>query len=193
MSMRLIETLRSTVALAVLLLACSACSNSTDEQAQATSPDDFPKSAPQDDTSGYGPKIDILPVAELLTGFDSFLDRKQGLIDATVFLVKKYDPGLCYGMPSAVHDSLVAAVVAGSPRFSAFIRTTFAVESDFQVFTKLRQLLMTKVREQSDGIYEYYLQDGRCCDILRFHGQLELRENTFFDRQLNRSIENVPC
>ncbi len=193
MSVKLIETLRRAVALGALLLAFSACSNSTDERAQATSPDDFPKNAPQNDPSGHGPKIDILPVAELLTGFDSFLDKKQGLIDGTVFLVRKYDPGLCYGMPSAVPDSLVAAVIAGSPRLSAFIKTTFAVESDFQVFTKLRQLLMTKVREQSDGIYEYYLQDGRCCDILRFHGQLELREKVFFDRQLDRSVENVPC
>ncbi|MBN4057110.1 hypothetical protein JYU19_02240, partial [bacterium AH-315-J21] len=164
--------------------------SSSVEQAATTT---APVKTPIDSPSEGQPKVDTIPIVELLSGFDSFLQQGSEKIDGIVFLVKKYDPGLCYGMPSPVPDEIVNGALARSPLLVEFIRNTFSVESDFQIFTKIRQLLVIKLRQTGAGAYEYYLIDGRCCDILRFHGELRLREGVFMDALLDRNIENVPC
>ncbi len=167
----------------------SSCSseggNSADSrQVDNNLPIDSALGAPEFDTS--------LHIDSLLT-FDSFVDTDPELIEATVFLVKKYDPGLCFGMPSPVPDEVVTRVLSMNPRLVIFVRKNFIVNSDFQVFVKIRQMFMTKVRTLNRGEIEYYLMSGMCCDIFRIHGKLVRRNGELFDSLLNRAVKSVPC
>ncbi len=149
---------------------------------------------PQPIDSVFGaPEFDTLLHIDSLLTFDSFVDINPELIEATVFLVKKYDPGLCFGMPSPIPNEVVARVIATNPRLVKFVRENFTVESDFQVFVKIRQMFMTKVRTHERGAIEYYLLSGMCCDIIQVHGKLVRRNGELFDSLLDRAVKNVPC
>lgn len=82
---------------------------------------------------------------------------------ARAFLVEKYHPGACYGMPRVVHKG----------------------EAPPQPKIELSQKDKTS--------FEYEVWDGHCCGITIYKGILTYSNKKFSDNLISNKTEIVPC
>ncbi len=83
--------------------------------------------------------------------------------EARSYLIQKYTPGICFGMPTLYDDP------------SQFPEPV---------------IILTKTSNKS---FNFRLEDGKCCTIHIFNGVVELKGATITDKIIDSNTLNVPC
>jgi len=92
---------------------------------------------------------------------------------ATAFLLEKYKPGSCYGMPRVIHkgETLPKPKIEISDHCITMGRTCAPFEY----------------------IFDYEIWDGHCCSIIIYKGVLTYLDGNFTDNLISNKTEDVPC
>lgn len=110
----------------------------------------------------------LVGCALLIVGFIAFFHQSQPSPQdleqqARAFLIEKYHPSACYGMPRIVHK--------GEP----------GPEPKLELSQKYNM-----------G-FEYEVWDGHCCSITIYKGNLTYSNNKFVDNLTSNETKQVPC
>ncbi|MFB6294639.1 MAG: hypothetical protein ABEI97_02675 [Candidatus Nanohaloarchaea archaeon] len=113
-------------------------------------------------------------------------------LPATAAVVAEYDPGTCYGMPTAVSPEMINTTLAQNPETAAFIRDRYATNSRFQTYSKLQQFSAVTLEETGDG-YRFTVEDGNCCSITTYTGTVRRTADGYVIEETGNSTRTVPC
>lgn len=100
---------------------------------------------------------------------------------AQMYLVDKYKPGICFGMPLAPTQNLINAELALDPRLAKFLKAYYQLATDLDTYNKLKQLRGISLTETKSGTFDYIFEDGRCSDIVDYRGVVEVATNRVSD------------
>lgn len=113
------------------------------------------------------------------------------ILELKSYLIDKYNPGHCFGEPTIdLYDR--EKIIKLYPRIANYVIERFGVNSEYNIFSKMRQISEINVT-QNDDAYKFYLSDGRCCDIISIHGILYFNEDVIIEEVLSTKVESVPC
>ena len=113
-------------------------------------------------------------------------------LNIKAYIVEKYNPGRCFGIPGPVPDELVSRTLNQNANLVTFVKNEFGVIKDYEVYTKIDQLegiILTK----TDYGYNFTFKDGNCCNIHTYEGKIRVDENQITDEVINKYTENVAC
>ncbi|OIO18831.1 MAG: hypothetical protein AUJ23_03040 [Candidatus Magasanikbacteria bacterium CG1_02_32_51] len=112
--------------------------------------------------------------------------------DVKTFLIKKYNPGTCYGMPSTGLEFLIDIKIKNKPELVDYIKKTFNTEDKFVIYHKISQIHQIELIQKSYG-YDFTIQNGQCCTIFTYEGKVKIKNDTMSSDITKTSIKNVPC
>ncbi len=113
-------------------------------------------------------------------------------INIKIYLIDKYAPGMCFGMPGPVSDELVNRTLNQYPELVTLVKNRYNLSKDSQIFEKIEQLnSVTLVK--TDAGYDFSFTDGGCCSINKYSGKIKIEGDQITDEITNTSSEQVPC
>jgi hypothetical protein len=93
---------------------------------------------------------------------------------ARLFLVDKFKPGICFGIPTPAASSDIAAANDADPPLSDYVRKLYGLTSDLQLYDKLTQLNGISLIEIASSKFAFTLRDGQCQNITTYTGTVEV-------------------
>jgi len=114
-------------------------------------------------------------------------------LEIKLYLVDKYNPGTCYGMPSPVTEESINGMIARNKSLSALVKEKYKLKSDLEIYMKLKQIFGIQIEPVSGGKYEYDFIDGQCCSLNSYIGQIENIGGKISDTVTNQETKNNPC
>lgn len=108
------------------------------------------------------------------------------------YLVKKYNPGTCFGMPKIVPDEIIEKTLRQNSDLVKYIKNKFGPLNDREIFRKIVQLKNIELK-RNNNIYYFTFSDGRCCEITEYEGEAEMNEGRVNDKIINKFTKSVPC
>ncbi len=112
---------------------------------------------------------------------------------AKLYLVDKYQPGICFGQPLSQTASDISALISQNQVLAKFIKLHYRLESDSDVYKKIKQLQGVTLTPIESSKYEYQFSDGQCCSLTTYQGMVELQNNNASDEIKNKSTKLTPC
>ncbi len=116
-----------------------------------------------------------------------FKDNEEFLI--RTYLVEKYNPDNCFGMPSIsiyperkVNKDLIVR-----------IKERFNLTHDSEAERIARKMARIGLMKESENEYYFEFSDGRCCDITKYKGRIKLVINKIIEELIEKESKNVPC
>lgn len=106
--------------------------------------------------------------------------------EAKAYLLGKYNPGICFGMPRVITETERTLVM--KPDVVTYVRQRFSVTSDNDIYTKIVQLLGITIRGDA-----FTFRDGKCCTITTYEGKIKIDGSTIQDEVVKQDAQNVPC
>ena len=113
------------------------------------------------------------------------------ILEIKIYLVKKYNPGICIGMPTVYGDWMIQSAL-GDTAAVCLIKDQFNVTRDFEIFTKIQQLNSVQVWKENNK-YIFRFTDGQCCSLTHYEGYVSQSRNNFIEVITKQFSENVPC
>lgn len=107
-----------------------------------------------------------------------------------LFLVEKYRPGNCYGMPdpdpfyykNSDKDTLLQRIKSLLPGRD---------DSEYMLLTQMTRGI--KLQKTGNGAYEFEFSDGQCCTVYHYKGVVEMKAGIIEDNVIEKTSETVPC
>ncbi len=124
-------------------------------------------------------------------GFSCNDNESDTILVLKAYLVEKYNPGFCFGMPSIEYGSPSTAIEA-YPRTANFVKERFGISYEYNVYTKMRQICSIKLTE-SGSVYEFVFTDGKCCTISTIEGIIYFDDEEIIDEIKKTETKVVPC
>lgn len=109
------------------------------------------------------------------------------------YLVDKYDPGICYGMPEPVPDVAVDGMIDRNPDLVNLIRSKYSLTDNLAVYNKIKQLNGIRLSKLTGGKYQFNLTDGQCCILTAYEGEVSIVGRSISDKVIRRESKNNPC
>jgi hypothetical protein len=108
------------------------------------------------------------------------------------YLIRKYDPKACFGMPKVIREETVRLTLERTPDLVAFIKEEFGHSTDHNIHNVIEQLRTIALTKTDEG-YDFTMRDGRCCTITTYKGRIRIQGSEISDEVTAKSVENVPC
>ncbi len=112
---------------------------------------------------------------------------------AKLYLIDKYDPGVCFGMPGPVPQSSIDSLIAGNKQLSEFLKQRYKISSDLDVYNKLKQLQDVQLTVVASSKYKFQFMDGQCCSMTFYQGTVEVSGDKATDIVTNKESRTNPC
>lgn len=141
----------------------------------------------EDEGNANVPEVTTSPTEENQT-----TSEQNEELEVKAYLVKKYDPGLCFGMPGIPSDNEVSTILSQYPGLEIFVKENFRVRHDFEISNIIKQFLGIKLTKTDFG-YTFMFEDGKCCNIHTYEGKVMVNGEKITDEVTNKSTRNVPC
>src|SRR3989344_356859 len=109
-----------------------------------------------------------------------------------IYLIEKYTPGSCFGMPSVVPNNEISKTIRENRQLANFAKERFGLYDDIEIYEKVRQLNGIMLQKTGDG-YSFKFQDGKCCTINSYEGTVKIEDGSIIDEITRQTEENVPC
>lgn len=109
------------------------------------------------------------------------------------YLVDKYNPGICYGMPWPIKDEDINNIITINESFAKYIKDKYKLKSDLEIYMKMKQYLAIKLIPASGGKFQYNIIDGQCCTSKLYDGTIENLAGRITENLLNQDTKNNPC
>ena len=107
------------------------------------------------------------------------------------YLVNKYNPGDCFGMPMIKNPRYQSKI---SPELLLKVKNLSSEKPDDDECEKIiRKMERITIKKTDTSKYYFAFKDGKCCSIIYYKGKLEIRNNEIFEELLEENMEMVPC
>ncbi|MFA6979113.1 MAG: hypothetical protein WC209_07280 [Ignavibacteriaceae bacterium] len=107
------------------------------------------------------------------------------------YLVKKYNPGDCFGMPLIKNPRYQSKI---SPELLLKVKNLSSEKpNDVECEKIIRQMERITIKKTAPATYYFQFEDGKCCSIIYYKGNLEIRNDEIFEELLEENMEMVPC
>ncbi len=110
-----------------------------------------------------------------------------------LYLVEKYDPGICYGMPGPVPEEAISGMIDRQPELAEFLAVNYDLKSDLEIYNRIKQLNGVRLTEISGGKYQFNFTDGQCCTLTIYQGEAVIIADTVSDKITSRETKQNPC
>lgn len=120
-----------------------------------------------------------------------FLVTPQLLVK--IYLVDKYGPGTCYGLPSAVPESAIESMLVRNPGLAQFLRNRYKLDTDLAVYNKIKEFNGITLTELSGGKYKFSFTDGQCCTLTYYEGIITIIGQNISETITNQDSKTNPC
>jgi len=110
-----------------------------------------------------------------------------------LYLVDKYKPGTCYGMPGPVPDEAISGMIKRNQSLAKFVKDKYKLKSDLEIYLKIKQIFGIQLEPASGGKYQYNFIDGQCCTLKSYNGLIENIGGKISDSVINQETKNNPC
>lgn len=112
-------------------------------------------------------------------------------IKMRLYLVKKYNPGDCFGMPMIKNPRYQSKI---SPELLLKVKSLSSEKLNDVEFEKIiRQMERIAIKKTDTAKYYFQFVDGKCCSIMHYKGNLEMHNDEIFEELLEQRGEIVPC
>jgi hypothetical protein len=108
------------------------------------------------------------------------------------YVVDKYHPGDCFGMPSPPVIQAMANAIKADTVAANKISNVYGITDTFELYTKLRMFQAVTIKT-ADCKIDVNFADGQCCSINRYSGQIYVVKNQITDSISLDSTDHVPC
>jgi hypothetical protein len=111
------------------------------------------------------------------------------LIRMKLYLIGKYHPGICFGMPAGSSKDPLSERLEEIRLKLLLVRmpATSTAESVQQ------QLHSVQLRKMRNGTYGFTVTDGQCCTVYTYEGVVRESSAGFQDTLNNREKKTLPC
>lgn len=123
---------------------------------------------------------------------ESKADTEQ-LLDLKAYLIKKYDPGTCFGMPGPTREEDIDRAFKANPELVLSIKKRFGNTLDNpRIYIKMQQFAQINL-EKADAGYKFTYEDGDCCWIAHNEGKIILDKKSITNTITSSTSRNEPC
>jgi hypothetical protein len=122
---------------------------------------------------------------------DSFVITQE--LQVKLFLVDRYNPGTCYGIPGPVPAVAIASMISKNLGLVKFLRQQYSLPADFDVYSKIKQINGINLTEVAGGNYEFKFIDGQCCTLNVVGGTIQIIGQSIDHQVTNQESKNNPC
>jgi len=124
---------------------------------------------------------------------DSKIEQYSNVeLEIRTVLVKKFNPGQCFGMPSTGPFYGIKQIL-NDKLWCEYIKNTFEVKSNHDIYEKSQQLDGIKLIETNYG-FDFRLVDGRCCTIITYKGTIYYQDGVIEKIDVSEVDRNKrPC
>ncbi|MFA5047800.1 MAG: hypothetical protein WC516_02025 [Patescibacteria group bacterium] len=112
---------------------------------------------------------------------------------AKMYLVDKYKPGICYGMPGPVPEEAVAGMIARNSQLAKFLKQKYGLSGDLDVYNKIKQLNGISLDKLGSGRFNFEFMDGQCCTMTGYQGEVIIIGSSITDKVNNQETKTNPC
>lgn len=109
------------------------------------------------------------------------------------YLVEKYNPGICYGMPAPVREEDINGMISRNQAFAEYVKNRYKLKTNLEVYMKIKQYFGIQLKSISGGKFQYNFVDGQCCTLKAFEGQIENLGGKISENLTNQETKNNPC
>jgi hypothetical protein len=114
-------------------------------------------------------------------------------LEAKAYLVEKYEPGICFGMPSPLPPAYtIKKVISQNSDLVKYIKAKLNLSNDYDIYEKIVQFRNITLTKSISG-YDFSLLDGGCCTITSYKGKVKIEEQKITDEITDHTADNVPC
>lgn len=96
---------------------------------------------------------------------------------AKMYLIDKYKPGTCFGLPAPVPQIAITNLVASNPPLSSYLRQKYGLKTDLEVYNKYKQLQGVTLTETASSKYNFAFTDGQCQTEVHYEGVVTVSNN----------------
>ncbi len=89
-------------------------------------------------------------------------------------LADTYNPGICFGEPTAVPQSAISSMMSSQKDLAEFLRQQYKLSSDLEVYNKIKQFQGFDLREVGSSKFDFIFKDGQCYYYEYYRGQAEV-------------------
>ena len=113
-------------------------------------------------------------------------------LQAKLYLVDKYNPGICYGLPGPVPEQAVTGMIADNPDLVKFLKGKYDLKTNMDIYNKIKQINAIHL-SQEKGSYIYEFTDGECCTLHAYQGRITIIGSNITDIILKQQTQTNPC
>lgn len=95
-----------------------------------------------------------------------------------MYLVDKYKPGICFGLPMAPPQSAIDEMMRSNELLANFLREKYDLTSDLDVYNKIKQLQGVFLTEISSSNFNFRFSDGQCQSVKLYEGTASVNGTT---------------
>lgn len=113
-------------------------------------------------------------------------------LQVKLYLIDKYSPGVCYGLPGPVPEVAIQGMINDNPDLVKFLKGRYELKTDLDVYKKIKQI--NGIYLVSDkGSYTYEFTDGQCCTLHAYQGKITIVGANITDVILKQETQSNPC
>jgi len=105
-------------------------------------------------------------------------------------LADTYNPGICFGEPTAVPQSAITSMLSSQKELAEFLRQHYKLSGDLEVYNKIKQFQGFDLRETASSRFDFIFKDGQCYYYEYYRGQAEVSGNEIKVKILEQESHN---
>ena len=125
------------------------------------------------------------------TGGSEFVITQE--LEIKFYLVEKYNPGVCYGLPGSVSQEVTGGMISRNPELAQLIKGKYNLTSDLDIYNKIKQLNGIMLTKMAGGKYQFNFTDGQCCILTAYEGEVDIVGKTISDQIIREETKQNPC
>ena len=97
-------------------------------------------------------------------------------LEAKEYLVKKYNPGFCFGIPGPISEKEINFTIKSYPQVADFVRDKFNTSSNYELYLIILKMNTIFISKLTNSSYYFAHSSGSCTVIHSFQGLLLIDE-----------------
>jgi len=114
-------------------------------------------------------------------------------LQTKLYLVDKYSPGTCYGMPGPVPQVAIDGMIERNPGLSVFLLKRYSLAGDLDIYNKIKQINGVQLTTMVGGKYQFNFIDGQCCTLTAYEGEISIIGQNITEKVTNQATHENPC
>ncbi|HNW09404.1 MAG TPA: hypothetical protein PLX67_03250 [bacterium] len=110
-----------------------------------------------------------------------------------IYLVDKYEPGICYGTPSPVEPEAIRGIIDRNFELAEFLKNKYSLPTELAIYEKIKQLGAIQLADLAGGKYKFNFLDGQCCFLKAYEGEVMIIGQNIVEEALQTATQQNPC